>query len=109
MALTATTQYLFDHHYHYPFAAAWEEEIRPYWKANIPFTVTLTGGRRLAMNRDLSGARHGMPNTTDDTVLFYETTATKKDVSGTPPNFPLRQATGTVPVVICVDGHMINE
>lgn len=109
LAYRSTTQYLLTHHYHYPVAAHWEEALKPYWNKSVPFTVALTGNRRLAMNRNLSGARHGRADITDDTLLFYETTATNRNASGVPPHIPLRQDSGSVPVVITVSGYSINQ
>lgn len=108
-ASEAANIYFLSHHNRYPVASHWEEAIKPYWNKNIPFSVVLTGGRRLAMNSNLSGKGPSQLDTNDNTILFYETTSTHQDANGLPPSIPLYQTSGTVPVAICVDGHSVNE
>lgn len=108
-AFEATNGYLLAHHNYYPAVSHWEQAIKPYWNKNIPFSVALTGHRRLAMNIGLSAKQISNLDTNDNTVLFYETKSSLQNANGVPPNISLHQASGNIPILICVDGHSVNE
>lgn len=108
-AFEATNGYLLVHHDRYPLASHWEQAISPFWNKNIPFSVALTGQRRLAMNISLSGKQISKLDTSDNTILFYETKARSQNANGFPPHISLHQTIGTIPVIVCVDGHSVNE
>lgn len=115
-AWVATVEYMNAHHGHLPPASNWESALLANWEQkprSYPFSVTLTpgaggSGRRLAMNRRLSGAdiRKIGIGRMGRTVLYYDVADTKQNAIGDPPWYvlsaPLDRPEATY---VCLDGH----
>jgi len=89
LASMAVIGYEQGHRNHFPNAAHWEDDVRPYWPKDEPFSVSLSPvlgytSRRLAMNRKLSGGSWEQGGGFEN-VLFYTADTSLKNAHGDPP------------------------
>jgi prepilin-type processing-associated H-X9-DG protein len=82
----AAIEYAQDHDEFYPDASHWADEIRPYMKDQSAFSDPLdpqVGSWGYAFNRNLSHISMAQLSSPAQTVLFFESTANRKNASDT--------------------------